>query len=151
MIRRATLADHAVIVSVVDQWWGGRRMAALVPSLFLEHFSGTSFVAEDDSGDMVGFLVGFRSQDRPDEAYVHFIGVRPDVRGRGVGRALHHEFATCVAERGVSTIRCVTSTSNTDSVAFHLRIGFQVDGHDAPVVVEGLDDAVGHVRLSRSL
>ena len=27
----------------------------------------------------------------------------------------------------------------------------QVDGHDAPVVVEGLDDAVGHVRLSRSL
>ena len=77
-IRPARLEDHAQIVAVVDDWWGGRRMAALLPSLFLEHFAATSLIAEDSSGELAGFLVGFDSPDHPGESYVHFLGVRPD-------------------------------------------------------------------------
>ena len=150
-LRQATLDDHPRIIAVVDDWWGGRRMAVLIPSLFLEHFSGTSLVAEDEQGELAGFCIGFVSQDRPDEAYVHFVGVRPDQRGTGLGRELHDRFAALVRGRGVRRVRCVTSTQNTASVAFHTSIGFVVEGEDAPVVVDGVDDVAGHVRMVREI
>ncbi|HET7901649.1 MAG TPA: GNAT family N-acetyltransferase [Candidatus Nanopelagicales bacterium] len=150
-LRQARLEDHPRIIAVVDDWWGGRRMAALLPSLFLEHFAGTSYVAEDGDGELVGFLVGFDSPDHPGESYVHFVGVSPTQRGTGLGRRLHETFADAARERGMTTVRCVTSTQNTASVAFHTSIGFEVVGTDAPVVVDGVDDVAGHVRLVRRL
>ncbi len=150
-MRQARRTDHRRIVAVIDDWWGGRRMAALVPSLFLEHFAGTSYVAESPDGELAGFLIGFVSQDHPDEAYVHFLGVRPDQRGGGLGRQLHDTFADAVASRGVATVRCVTSTTNTASVAFHTSIGFEVTGIDEAVVVDGVDDVAGHVLLARRI
>jgi ribosomal protein S18 acetylase RimI-like enzyme len=148
-IRPARLEDHPRIVAVVDEWWGGRRMAALLPRLFLGHFAGTSLTAEDDRGELAGFLVGFDSPDHRGEAYVHFVGVRPDQRGSGLGRELHDRFAREAAERGVSTVRCVTSTMNAASVAFHTSIGFEVEGIDEPLEVDGVDDVAGHVRMVR--
>jgi ribosomal protein S18 acetylase RimI-like enzyme len=150
-IRHARPDDHPRIIEVVDSWWGGRRMSALVPSLFLEHFAGTSYVAETDDGALAGFLIGFVSQDRPDEGYVHFIGVSPTMRGERLGQRLHDTFAEQVAELGVRRVRCVTSTVNTASVAFHTSIGFVVEGIDDPVAAEGVDDADGHVRMVREL
>jgi L-amino acid N-acyltransferase YncA len=150
-LRQATMSDHARIVAVIDDWWGGRRMSALLPSLFLEHFAGTSLVAEDDDGELAGFAIGFVSQDHPDEAYVHFLGVRPDERGSGLGRALHDRFADGVRPLGVRRVRCVTSTTNTASVAFHSSIGFVVTGVDEPVIVVGVDDVAGHVLMAREI
>ena len=150
-IRTARADDHARIVAVIDDWWGGRRMAALVPSLFLEHFAGTSLVAQDDDGELAGFAIGFVSQDHQDEAYVHFLGVRPDQRGTGLGRELHDRFADGVRPLGVRRVRCVTSTTNTASVAFHTSIGFVVSGVDEPVVVDGVDDVAGHVLMVREI
>jgi ribosomal protein S18 acetylase RimI-like enzyme len=150
-IRPARASDHARIIAVIDDWWGGRRMAALLPSLFLEHFAGTSLVVEDTGGELAGFLVGFDSPDHPGEAYVHFLGVRPDQRGSGLGRLLHDRFAHEATGRGITVVRCVTSTVNTASVAFHTAIGFEVEGTDAPVPADGVDDTAGHVRLVRRL
>lgn len=150
-IRHARPDDHPRIIEVVDSWWGGRRMSALVPSLFLEHFSGTSYVAETDDGALAGFLIGFVSQDRPDEAYVHFVGVHPELRGERLGQRLHDSFAEQVSGLGVRRVRAVTSTVNTASVAFHTSIGFVVEGVDAPVAADGVDDVDGHVRMVREL
>lgn len=150
-IRSAQLADHPSVIAVVDDWWGGRRMAALLPALFFEHFGGTSLIAQDDAGELAGFLVGFDSPDHPGDAYVHFVGVRPDMRRIALGRDLHDQFARDAAARGITKVRCVTSTANDASVAFHTAIGFQVEGVDAPVEIDGLDDVVGHVRLVRDL
>jgi len=150
-IRPARLEDHRRIIAVVDDWWGGRRMAALLPSLFLENFAGTSLTAEDSRGELAGFLVGFDSPDHAGESYVHFVGVRPEQRGSGLGRDLHDRFAREAAARGTTTVRCVTSTVNTASVAFHTSIGFEVEGVDARLEVDGVDDAAGHVRMVRRL
>jgi ribosomal protein S18 acetylase RimI-like enzyme len=151
-LRTARIDDHARILAVVPDWWGGRDLRALLPSLFLEHFAGTSLVAETDDGTLSGFLVGFVSQDHPDEAYVHFVGVSPDQRGTGLGRRLHDGFADAVRERGVRRVRCVTSTVNEASVAFHTSIGFVVTGTDVPVAARGLEaDSTGHVLLCRDI
>ena len=77
--------------------------------------------------------------------------MRPDQRGTGLGRDLHDRFADLVRPRGVRRVRCVTSTQNRASVAFHTTIGFVVEGEDAPVEVDGVDDVDGHVRMVREI
>ena len=126
-VRPAEPSDYGRVIEVIDQWWGGRRMAAMLPKLFFVHFRDTSFVAED-GGELAGFLCGFRSQTYEDEAYVHFVGVDPTRRGSGLGRTLYERFFVAVAPRTI--VRAVTSPVNERSVAFHRAIGFEVDRVD---------------------
>ena len=128
LIRAAEPGDYARVNEVIDEWWGGRQMAAMLPKLFFVHFSDTSFVAEDAEGQLAGFLVGFRSQTFDDEAYVHFVGVDPGLRGSGLGRELYERFFAAVAPR--TTVRAVTSPVNERSVAFHRALGFEVERVD---------------------
>lgn len=102
-------------------------MAPMLPKLFFVHFEGTSFVAEDEEGRLAGFLVGFLSQTDGTDAYVHFVGVAPERRGSGLGRELYERFFDTAREAGRTTVRCVTSPGNVDSVAFHEALGFTVD------------------------
>jgi predicted GNAT superfamily acetyltransferase len=139
LIRPLEAADYADVIAVVDEWWGGRSMAPMLPKLFFVHFADTSFAAHED-GRLLGFLCGFRSQTFMDEAYVHFVGVDPMQRGRGIARALYERFFAAVAPRTV--VRAVTSPVNEASVAFHRAIGFDVDqidesydGHREPRVL----------------
>jgi ribosomal protein S18 acetylase RimI-like enzyme len=128
VIRNAEPADYLRVTRVVDEWWGGRQMAAMLPKLFFVHFRDTSFVAESEDGALAGFLCGFRSQSFADEAYVHFVGVDPATRGSGLGRELYERFFAAVAPRTV--VRAVTSPVNERSVAFHRAIGFDVERVD---------------------
>jgi GNAT superfamily N-acetyltransferase len=124
-IRNVTPADYGAIATVVDDWWGGREIAPLLHRLFFEHFSTTSFVVEDDRG-VVAFLCGFLSQSHPAEAYVHLVGVRPDVRHGGLGRRLYEHFADVARREGRTLVRAVTAPANAGSIAFHRRLGFDV-------------------------
>jgi ribosomal protein S18 acetylase RimI-like enzyme len=126
-IRHAEPADYAGVIAVVDRWWGGRQMAAMLPKLFFVHFRDTSFVAEHE-GELAGFLCGFRSQTYDDEAYIHFVGVDPALRGSGLGRVLYERFFEAVRPRSV--VRAVTSPVNERSVAFHKALGFDVERVD---------------------
>ncbi len=127
VIRRAEPDDYPRVIAVVDEWWGGRQMAAMLPKLFFVHFRDTSFVAEDGAA-LAGFLCGFRSQTYADEAYIHFVGVDPARRGDGLGRALYERFFAAVSPRTV--VRAVTSPVNERSVAFHRALGFAVERID---------------------
>jgi predicted GNAT superfamily acetyltransferase len=122
-------------MEVLDNWWGGRRMRDMLPRLFFVHFRETSFVAEHD-GELAGFLVGFLSQTKPDEAYVHFVGVDPEARGSGLGRELYERFFAAARMHGRRTVSCVTFPANEASLAFHAAIGFEPSpprpGYDGP-------------------
>ncbi|MEO5632407.1 GNAT family N-acetyltransferase [Gaiella sp.] len=123
-IRHANPSDYGRVIQHVNAWWGGRDMAPMLPKLFFLHFEGTSFVAEDDEGKLVAFLIGFLSQTDPEEAYIHFVGVAPSHRGSGIGRELYGRFFEVVANEGRTRVRCVTSPVNEGSVAFHESLGF---------------------------
>jgi ribosomal protein S18 acetylase RimI-like enzyme len=125
-IRHIEPSDYPPIISVVDDWWGGRNMADMLPKLFFVHFRQTSFVAEQ-AGAIVGFLTGFVSQTFRNEAYIHFAGVHPEFRARGIGRTLYGHFIETARESGCAVVRCVTSPANKDSIAFHQRIGFLIE------------------------
>jgi predicted GNAT superfamily acetyltransferase len=154
-IRPLSLADYPFVISVLDQWWGGRQMADKLPRLFFEHFADTSFAAERD-GKLAGFLVGFISQARSGEAYIHFVGVDPAERGSGLGRLLYEAFFRAAEARGSVLVRAITSPVNRGSVAFHQRMGFRLEPGDLEVdgipVSSGYDGQGGdRVRFIRRL
>jgi ribosomal protein S18 acetylase RimI-like enzyme len=145
-IRPAEPTDHARVAAVIDDWWGGRRMRDMLPRLFFTHFRDTSFVAEED-GELAGFLCGFLSQTYPDQAYVHFVGVSPAHRGAGLARELYERFFTAARAAGRTSVHCVTSPQNAGSIAFHGRLGFEVEAE-----VEGYDGfGESRVLLARAL
>ncbi|UOY92289.1 GNAT family N-acetyltransferase [Ectobacillus sp. JY-23] len=125
-IRSVTGEDYYTVSPLINDWWGGRNMADMLPKLFFEHFTETSFIAEEN-GIMVGFLIGFLSQSHPDEAYIHFVGIHPDYRKNGIGSHLYETFFTAVQAHNCRTVRCVTSPVNTGSIAYHTKMGFSIE------------------------
>lgn len=140
VLRHPVAADHARVQEMLSAWWGGlggpagdaqRRL--LVPRLFFQHFTGTSYLVEDADGELRAFLVGFRSQSEPETAYIHFVGVHPEARREGLGSALYGEFFAQAWEHGCRRIRCITSPGNKDSIGYHTRMGFRLEPGDTEV------------------
>jgi ribosomal protein S18 acetylase RimI-like enzyme len=149
--RSLTDEDYTAAISVVNEWWGGRPVAEMLPRLLFQHFQDTSFAAvRSGKPTLVGFLVGFVSQSNPEEAFVHFVGVDPAHRNRGIARELYVRFFDAVRIRGCRRVRCVTSPENTGSIAFHLRLGFHIvpgDSTEGGVSVASNYDGRGHARV----
>ncbi|MFL5521010.1 MAG: GNAT family N-acetyltransferase, partial [Gemmatimonadales bacterium] len=128
--RRPTEADYPRISGVMDHWWGGRSMAGMLPRLWLQHFTGTSWLAETTDGALAGFLIGFMSPDLRDTAYCHFIATNPNLRGNGLGRALYERFFADARAAGRTRVTAITWPANRLSLAFHRALGFEVrQGH----------------------
>lgn len=125
--RRPTADDHPRIVGVIDEWWGGRRMHHLLPRLWLEHFTGTSWIAEHADGRLAGFAIAFISPDDPTTAYMHMIATDPNGRRRGLGRALYERAFADAAAHGARRVTAVTWPGNRPSIRFHRAMGFAID------------------------
>ncbi|MGD9180407.1 MAG: GNAT family N-acetyltransferase [Desulfobacterales bacterium] len=84
----------------------------------------------ENEGDMIGFLIGFISPSLKNEAYVHFMGIHPDFRKKGIGTILYERFFEICRNHGRNIIRVCISPVNRGSVDFHKRIGFQLEPSD---------------------
>jgi len=126
-LRRQTEADYPVVIAVVDDWWGGRSLYRILPRLWFQHFTGTSWIAETEDDRLAGFLVGFVSPDDPSVAYIHMVATNPNLRLRGLGRTMYEAFIADVAGRGARTVRAITWPGNRTSVGFHRAMGFAID------------------------
>jgi N-acetyltransferase len=123
-LRQLEPEDRTRVQAVVDEWWG-RPMGALLQRPFFSCFQDTSLVVERQ-GELVAFLVGFLSQSHPDEGYVHAVAVAPEWRGQGLARLLYRCFVDVARRHGRRRIRAITSPINSASLAFHLRLGFEI-------------------------
>jgi len=92
--------------------------------IFTRFFSTTSFVAEDGD-EVMGFLLGFISQDNPSEAYIHLLCVSPSLRGGGTARQLLESFTVTVRGMGAREIYLITKPSNHRAIRFYLKNGFR--------------------------
>lgn len=140
--RTPTEADYPAVLAAVADWWGDiggeqgpQIRMALLPRLFFQHFTDTSLVVVD-GGRVEAFLVGFLSQTHPEQAYIHFVGVHPQLRGEGLGRELYERFFELVRARGRTRVHAITSVENTRSQTFHRSLGFDVSapqvGYEGP-------------------
>ena len=134
-IRSVKGSDYYVISPLINEWWGGRNMSDMLPKLFFDHFKNTSLIAENE-GKLVGFLIGFLSQSHSNEAYIHFVGVDPNYRKHNIGKHLYNKFFNVVKQNSRSIVRCVTSPVNKVSIAYHTKMGFEIEEGDR--VVDGV-------------
>jgi ribosomal protein S18 acetylase RimI-like enzyme len=138
-IEPMTLSDMATVLAELDQFWGGRDMRFLHQKVFVQEFGDTCLTARGPDGRIAGYLIGFPAPH--DLGYIHAVAVRDEARGTGCGESLYRAFATAVAAHGADRLKAITSVTNTGSVAFHRRLGFDVrqvedyDGRGIPMMV----------------
>jgi|GEM_PF-841935 len=120
--------DYFTVIDVLDDWWGGWQMTHLLPRLFFEHFQATSFIMEENRS-LAAFLIGFVSQTCSDEAYIHFVGVSPNMRNNGLARQLYERFFVTV--RNVGCHSCFPETFRLILERIEIEVLFvRYDVHD---------------------
>lgn len=155
LIRTARSSDHTVVMRVMDDWWAGRQLSGMLPRIFFIHFEETTFVAEKN-GELVGFLAGILSQTYRNEAYIHFVGVHPDERKRGLARMMYESFFDVCRKHNRTVVRCCTSPVNAGSVSFHRAMGFLVEAgngeeYGLPVILNYDGHGGAKVRFLKTL
>ncbi|MBI5305219.1 MAG: GNAT family N-acetyltransferase [Chloroflexi bacterium] len=106
--------------------------------------SGATIFVAERAGEVLGFvwLVARGAFNR--SAYIQLIGVRPDARVGGVGRALM-EFAEAHAQS--RDLFLLVSDFNTDAQQFYARLGYKQVGKLDDYVVQGVSELVFWKRL----
>lgn len=138
-IQPMTLSDMAVVLTELDRFWGGRDMRFLHQKVFVQEFGNTCLTARGPDTQISGYLIGFPAPRGL--GYIHAVAVRDSARGTGCGQALYQAFAAAAAAHGAGRLKAITSVTNTGSVAFHRRLGFDVvrvedyDGPGKPMMV----------------
>ncbi len=82
----------------------------------------TSFVAEDENGSVVGFLMGELYMGEfgifQEVASIDTIGVDPSCQHRGVGKKLMNEFIDHLKQIGVNKINTLVSWNDSQLIRF---------------------------------
>lgn len=155
---RPTEADYDTLITVVDEWWAGRPVRRLLPRLWLRHFAGTSWLAREERGRPIGVAIGLSSQDRPDTACLYLLGVDPNRRRHGIGRALADRIEADAATGGADRIETVIPTGDPIALAFLGAVGYAIVAdaglrpiHGVPARVDYDGPGEDRIVLSRRL
>jgi len=117
--------DLAEILRNFERFWGDRDLRHLHHPMFFCEFADTALVARRSAGpagEIAGYLLGFVAPTG--DGYIHFVAVRDDGRGLGLGRRLYETFTAAALERGATGLKALTSPGNERSLAFHRQMGF---------------------------
>lgn len=121
IIRGITKADYDHIVSVLDNWWGGPSPERANPFFYYE-LGERALIAETD-GEVAGFLLGLVSCSM-ETGYVHQVGIHPEHRRKGVGKALYEHFAQSCARAGATELKAIGMVGHEGAMTFHTALGF---------------------------
>ena len=84
--------------------------------------------AAGENGDMAGFAAIAPLAETPGTAEVHYLGIRPDLWGRGVGAALLDAIPRSLRKRGFAASVLDVYADNERAVALYVGHGWRPDG-----------------------
>ncbi|MFF3609099.1 GNAT family N-acetyltransferase [Streptomyces sp. NPDC002463] len=134
MIRTATPADvpvvHALIRDLAEYEKALHEVRAtpemLHEALFGERPAAFAHIAEDETGEPVGFalwFLNFSTWRGVHGIYLEDLYVRPEARGGGLGKALLRELARICVERGYERLEWSVLNWNQPSIDFYESLG----------------------------
>ncbi|WP_236241399.1 GNAT family N-acetyltransferase [Streptomyces sp. CC228A] len=134
MIRTAVPADvpliHAMVRELALYEKALEEVRAtedqLREALFGERPAAFAHVAQDDSGEVVGFalwFLNFSTWRGVHGIYLEDLYVRPEARGGGHGRALLRELARICGERGYERLEWSVLDWNEPAIGFYRSLG----------------------------
>lgn len=106
--------------------------------IFTKFFTNTSLIIESENKKVLGFLLGFISQDNSQEGYIHLLCVIPQCRKKGLAKALMDDFLKILKERGCRKVYLITSPGNKKAINFYHKIGFNIDNQGKEIVINGV-------------
>lgn len=143
-IERCTRTDFLDIREDQIAFWGSDRVLPIHHAMLIEEFGDTAFVVRDGP-TICAYLFGFFAQTGR-YFYVHLVAVRDTHRGRGFGRALYAHVDQLARDAGLTAIKAITQPSNTDSIAFHRALGFELTGDGEEDGLPCMSDYAGRGR-----
>ncbi len=106
--------------------------------IFTKFFKKTSLILELEDDKVIGFILGFISQDNPQEGYIHLLCVIPPWRNKGLAKALVDEFLNILREKGCKRVYLITSPGNKKALNFYDKMGFKIDNKGKEIVINGV-------------
>jgi ribosomal protein S18 acetylase RimI-like enzyme len=138
-IRNVINNDFMEIAKLAENCSPMSTMPDAVYHLFTCYFKKTSFVVEDTADHKIlGFLLGFISQDNTEESYIHLLCLDSNLRGTGIGKTLINRFEETVSKSGCKKIKLVTKPHNKISIKFYLKMGFKSYPSDKTIELANL-------------
>jgi len=93
--------------------------------IMLRYFGNTIILAEED-GELAGFLLGFISQNNPEEYFIWQLGVDPRYRGRKIASKIMKETVETAREKGCKLVTATVETVNIPSQQLFESSGFRI-------------------------
>lgn len=134
-VRPANSADVPLLLPLVEQYWTfeqiegfeTRRVAAQLARLLSQPLLGAGWLAGDDDGTAIGYLLSvyvFSLEHLGLTAEIDELFVLPSQRGRGVGQALLDAAEAAFIQAGCTNVSLQISRNNDAARAFYLRHGY---------------------------
>ena len=130
--------QHVAAVTEIDRLSNGAPWSADSFSREILNSQAHYFVSMD-SGQVTGFA-GFWTL--VDEAHVTTIAVRPECRGRGIGRALMEHLLRTAALLGMTCATLEVRVSNEKAIKLYESLGFLNSGVRKNYYPDNREDAV---------
>ncbi|MDI3418038.1 GNAT family N-acetyltransferase [Streptomyces luteolus] len=157
MIRTATPEDVPAILAMIRELAEYEKAlhevrateAQLHTALFGERPAAYAHIAEDESGEAVGFTLWFLTFSTwrgVHGIYMEDLYVRPEARGGGHGKALMAELARICAARGYQRLEWAVLDWNEPSIAFYESLGARPQSEWS--VYRLTDEALGRLGAS---
>jgi ribosomal protein S18 acetylase RimI-like enzyme len=137
LVRNVFENDFLAIVDKSKEWGDIVIERDTIYHVLTKHFRSTCFIAEDRQR-VIGYLLGFRSQTYPEEAYLHLVQVDPAMRGHGIGRRLFSQFEASVKAMGCKKIVTTSRPQNKTAAKFYEEMGFKPVESGDMVEVDGV-------------
>lgn len=132
-IRPLRETDYVEAEQILDQV--GEEEAARLDPVFFHHLGG--YVARNDDNELIGYLLGFRSDQDPDVAFVHLVVVRPDYRGKKVATRLMDRFEQQARSWECRWLEAMVDEANEGGRRFHEARDFDAKPAPPDWAVEG--------------
>lgn len=102
--------------------------------------TGYCFVAESEDGGVVGFMLAYETLPFHGTIYIHYIGVRPEVQGSGIGLLLYKKLIEKAEQTGIKKITGMVNIDNPNSIKLLEKVGFELkDRKEAALCVNEND------------
>jgi ribosomal protein S18 acetylase RimI-like enzyme len=137
LIRNARETDFMNCVLIARKAWPEFKERESIYHLFCKFFNNTSFICENGE-EIKAFLFGFISQVDTSQGYIHLVAVDPSAQRQGLASRLYQKFFETVSGLGAKQVCLIVNPDNPGSLAFHKKLGFQIDLHGDTVLVEGV-------------
>lgn len=128
IIRSAIASDVPAVASLERSNFGDQAYPAVFLRQAVDLWPDLICVADDNEA-LLGYALGAPSAS-PDEGWILAVAVRPDARGRGVGRALTQSLVDRLGKAGARRVFLTVHPGNRVALGLYRGLGFSIERED---------------------